>query len=405
MDDMKHRSRFAAGARRLDPRVLSALRLDEVMFTLCDVVVTICGVLLDPDDPRSWQDRMEECFTSTLDDVDPDMLIQGLEVIARDDAARTVQTWIQKTRKVGYIAFARRMLGAAEFNRLEKALKEDAAVVALAVRRGVRAVMPFAVAWEDAIEVMSGEQIATFTTLDLLGMSAVKLVVDLDHELGERMIATLPMEVTAAGETDLTTLSLNDLAAMMETLRQFASEDLARRVEQTNSNLLLKIEGARDALMYSADGVSQAANSLIELIDRLLREAFTTEEVLAWVDAELPEDASLIWNQGGSRHPTKRAQALCFLYGGQTVARQPTKDDDGTGTSFVHEVLARVIVSAREKLQGLKHADSGTDDFEAMRRLLVSVEAVLMLGLRLGLLARSPKANRSARETPESQYA
>ena len=41
---------------------------------------------------------------------------------------------------------------------------------ALAVRRGVRAAMPFVVAWEDALAAMSREQLSTLTSIDVLGL-------------------------------------------------------------------------------------------------------------------------------------------------------------------------------------------------------------------------------------------
>jgi hypothetical protein len=54
------------------------------------------------------------------------------------------------------------------------------------------------------------------------------------------------------------------------------------------ATLSRKIQGARDALTYSADPVSQAASSLIEMIDRLLRTAFNEAEVLCLDSKQLP---------------------------------------------------------------------------------------------------------------------
>ncbi|MFJ9447121.1 hypothetical protein ACIRRH_35525 [Kitasatospora sp. NPDC101235] len=53
--------------------------------------------------------------------------------------------------------------------------------------------------------------------------------------------------------------------------------------------------------------------------------------------------------------------------------------------SVVHEMVARVIVIARNNLQKIKHADSGSEEErEQLWRILVAVEGALMLGLSLG---------------------
>lgn len=252
------------------------------------------------------------------------------------------------------------------------ALKEDAAVAALAVRRGVRAFMPFAVAWQDAIGVMTREQLAAATKMDLLALNAVKLVVDLDSLLGEKIFSALPMEVTMATEDDLEAWEHDEVASLIERFRTLVSKASALRVERANSPLVRRIRERRDALEYSADGVSQAANSLIELIDRLMREMFNQATVLRWLDANFPGDTSLIHVERGQRRPTKRDEALCLVYGGGSAARPSTETDDGTGPSIIHDALARAIVVARTNLQRVKHSDgdlhSDREELNAGRR-------------------------------------
>ncbi len=193
-------------------------------------------------------------------------------------------------------------------------MKEDAAVVALGVRRGLRALMPFAVEWEDALAVMTRDQLAAVTNLDLLGVGALHLIATLDDQLGEKIMTSLPMG-TIANDKDMMPRSASDLISVAEELRVIVSAESSKRFELANTYLVRKIEGARQALDHSVDGVSQAANSLIELIDRLLREAFDPISVVKWVDANLPEDGSLVWVNCGQRRPTKRAEALCLVYG------------------------------------------------------------------------------------------
>jgi hypothetical protein len=235
---------------------------------------------------------------------------------------------------------------------------------------------------------MTREQIATVTKIDLLSVSAVRLIAELDDLLGEKMLAALPMELTSATAEDLLAWPSEDLALLAEQFRDLVSNASALRIKRFNSPLVRKIKGARDALEYSADGVSQAANSLIELIDRLMRERFQRETVVDWVDVNLLDEKTLVYiDDKGQRQPTKGAEALCFVYGGGTVARPPSDVDDGTGPSLIHDVVARTIVVARTGLQKLKHADSELrDDREKLIAILSAVEGALMIGLQLGLL-------------------
>lgn len=395
----RHRSRFASRARRLGARQLSGLRLESVVLQICDAVVTVCAVLMDPEDKRPWFERLESCFA----DIDHDEVTAGLQGIADGTTEEAVEDWLRRVKRGDYTAYARRLLGAAEFDLLEKALREDAAVVALAMRRGVRLCIPFVVAWEDALLVMTPEKLASVTPLDLLGLNATKLIVDLDRVLVEKVLPALPMEITSAIPRDLE-VDLGDLAELLQRIRIVVSEQSRHRLSATNAALVRKIAGAKDALEHSADGVSQAANSLIELIDRLMREAHTKEAVLAWLDANLPSDSELTYTTDcGQRRPTKRGEALCLLYGSGMVAHPPTKDDEGQRPSFIHEVLARVIVSAREELQGLKHADGQPQDRQRLCNIMGSLEGALMRGLSFGLggqqghvVADAPTTLRSA---------
>lgn len=136
-----------------------------------DVVVTVCGVLTDEADPRPWHERLETCFADTLAEVDHESLVSGLGLVINDDQSIRITAWVKRMKDGGYTRFARRILGAAEYDRLEAALREDAAVVVLAIRRGLRAAMPLGVAWEDALALMSPEQLKAVSVGDLLRVS------------------------------------------------------------------------------------------------------------------------------------------------------------------------------------------------------------------------------------------
>jgi hypothetical protein len=162
---------------------------------------------------------------------------------------------------------------------------------------------------------------------------------------------------------------------MVHKLRQLAAGPTRERLAELNARLAAKISGAQDALRSSADGVSQAAHSLVELIDRILRTAFPDGDVLSWLtDSKAYADEELTYlASNGTQRPTKRAQALCFAHGGR-----PTDQP-----SAIHAIAAAALVSAREQLQSLKHADQG-DEVQRVIALMAAVEGVLTLALRLG---------------------
>ena len=375
-----HRSKFVLQARDLDPRLLSALRIDAVFLQLCDALVTVCSVLSDSSDPRPWQEQLDEVFRQ----VDAAQVMAGLEDIVENRSLEAADAWIRQVRTVGYRAFARRLVGAATYDRLERALYEDAAVVAFAVRRGVRAAMPFVVAWEDALAVMTPQQLSALTSFDVLGLNVGKLIYDLDALLGDKLLPAFPADVLALHRADVVNLS-----ELRDTFRARVSSTAVRQLTRVNQSLVRKLAGARDALEHSADGVSQAASSLVELIDRVLRESSDQDSVLEWIDEEVADSPGLTWvDDQGQRRPTKRGEVLCLMYAGGSVKREATEHDDGLAPLFVHQILAGVVVSARTKLQQLKHADEATEeDREQLSALLSAIEGALMLGLLLQQVA------------------
>ena len=371
-----HRSRFAVRARRLGPDLLSALQIESIIVQAADVVVTICSVLTNADDDRPWPERLDS-FVQELDK-DPDLILGVLEEFSKDETYRSLEAWVGKLRKDSYRAYARRLLGAAEYDLLERSLREDAAVVALAARRGVRAVMPFVVAFEDGLKVMTTRQLAQVRAVDLLNLNIGQVIHRIDATIGDRVMPSLPMETVAASEGDFVKLSelSDDMRAKVSSSAQF-------HLTRVNEPLVRKLTGARDALKYSSDGVSQAASSLIELIDRILRDAASNSEVLEWIGRELPDVPDLCYRTAdGAERPTTRGSTLFFLYGGGSVARQPTKNDDGTGPSIIHDIIASVVVVARNKLQKLKHDDRADPaERDQLGRLLAAVEGAMLLGL------------------------
>ncbi|MET8418568.1 hypothetical protein ABZV41_23480 [Streptomyces sp. NPDC005098] len=388
-----YRSSFAAYTRSLEPSLLATLRIDESIALVTETLVSICKALTDASDSRPWQERIEDCFAN----LDNERLEEILTAFTEELQGDRPKYWAEKFKNENYKTFVERLLGAAEYRLLVNAVKEDAAVVALAIRRGVRALMPFAVAWSDALGLMSKDQLKAANRTNVLAINAIQMVISLDDFLGDKLLSSLPMEATDATHSDLAVWAPDGPDDLVTQFRTLVTEASARRVERANSPLVRKIRGARDALMHSEDGISQAANSLIELLDRIMREAFPPKDVLLWVDANLPEESGLTYINDGQRKPTKRAEALCFVYGGDPiVSREATQYDNEDGPSFLHDVVALVLVSARTKLQKLKHADNGTpEERQQLMSVLSALEGALMLGLTIGGISAE-----STRELP-----
>lgn len=86
--------------------MLSALRIEPVVLQVTDVVVTVCSVLMDDQDSRPWQERLEGTFTEL--DPDVDAVMSGIEMFAQEETHVAVEAWVRKVRNVGYQAYVRR---------------------------------------------------------------------------------------------------------------------------------------------------------------------------------------------------------------------------------------------------------------------------------------------------------
>ncbi|MEV7512654.1 hypothetical protein AB0O57_32320 [Streptomyces sp. NPDC091201] len=385
------RSRFAEFARNLDPEIRTSLHFSDEAIAGADLLISFCRTVLDTDHPSPWQDRLGE-FLEAFED---EGLQAGLEfTLAQLQDPEQAKAWLNTFKGLNYQAFALRLLGAGPYRLLVEAVKQDGAVLALVIRRGMRALMPFAVAWSDAVSNMTVNQRKAVAKADILGLEIVQGIIQLDDAFGKKVISTLPMQLTAATADDLAGWQPDNMPEIVASIRQRVGESSAKRLERENSQLVRKIQGARTALAHSEDGISQAANSLIELIDRIMREAFTKEEVLDWVGANLPDEPQLTYTDKDEKvQPNKRAEALCFIYRGGPTAREANEYDDGSGPTLLHDVFARVIVATRDRLQKLKHNDGGTpEEKEQLLCLLAGLEGALLLGLSINQFGNTQDA-------------
>ncbi|WP_147274509.1 hypothetical protein [Gordonibacter pamelaeae] len=122
------------------------------------------------------------------------------------------------------------------------------------------------------------------------------------------------------------------------------------------------LRGAVTALQFSEDGISQAANSLTELIDRMLREFASNESVLLWLKHNDLYSHETVYEKDNKELPNKFGQCLCFLYGGGKVLQNEGGNQGAEILTTLYYYLAKSMTSARNSLQAIKHSDAGNQE-------------------------------------------
>lgn len=354
------RSALALELSRLQLPTRRVLRLSDGALRVLDVFVTAVRIMIDDTDPRPLSERFEDAaswfpFHTAADDDGSDEdafsaalheMAVGFDELAKGDAGR-----LRRLQSGNFKAFVQKLVGPAHWSNLVTAAKEDGAIAFVAVRRYVRYVMPLAVALDDCAALLSPGQLAQVPGLGEMGESLLNLAFEfdgvLDKALEERLVTlqALPFQPREAEPR------VADLGALTREVRTALDGMTRASLADVSERLSRKIHGARDALDHSADPVSQSANSQIEFIDRLLRAGFEDAAVVAWARERFPQRLSeLVYELNGEARPTKKAQALCFVYAGGSI------NEAGT----FQELAVAGLTKARGDLQKLKHADEGT---------------------------------------------
>lgn len=366
-------SELAREVRRLRSSQRFGLQVPDEAVLLWDVIVSCAAVVIDDSDERPWQVRLGE-------------LIEGLEFFTdmgteeAEKAAAYVKTfatsdlpeWAQKLKQDGSRRFLIRMLGAGTYRRCALAMQQDGAVIAAAIRKLSRRAMPHAVALDDLYAALPEVKMEELKQAIGGKSSLLALAVSLDQILEKKSDEWgLALTEAAADVADLDQLTVGDLSEIAVRLRSLVQNSSREAVEGLSGALARKMAGARQALEHSDDGVAQAANSLVELVDRVLRAAFPDEFVLNWLGRNYSDAEDVKYaKDGGPIKPTKRGQALCFAHAGQDVEQR----------SPLHELAAAAIVAARSKLQQLKHADEGTvDEMVEVGKYMAALEGYMSL--------------------------
>lgn len=374
-------SHIASELRDLPPRKRALLGIDDWVLDLVDAVVRTTFVLT-AEDSRSLDDRLDtvRSFFTPLDGTMPSVLVEHLDDLPaklEQLSAEGLPRWTKRlTRDGHWKRFAERLLGPKIYARIGVALREDCTVVAHGLRGLVKMIRPYAAAFDDLVQVLGPDQIAALRDFPGgLVASSLRFVVQLDGLLEDLIASEFDWSLlnafgAASGDEPA------DLNEILEQVRPLISGPLQSQLAELNTRLVRKLRGARTALEVSDDGVSQAANSLVELIDWLLRSAFDDDEVLQWLDRTGLKNERYIDTPSGKVRPTKKGQALCFVHGGADL-----KPD---GHTALHEAVGTAIVTARRELQKLKHADTGDDTEKALvAQYHHAVEGFLTVAIRL----------------------
>lgn len=365
-------SELGSALRAIRPRVRQLLGISDIAISVIDVIVTVVKTLTDDSDARPWHQRLESLDITfpDLDGLDPN----AFEASVRGLADGGLERWVKRLETQGGRLFFRRLLGAAAYDRVVEALKVEGSAVVGGIRRGFRAFMPTVMALQDCCSLLGEEQLAELEGFSNVQDSMIGMMVAIDSLLEQLVQNGFQLSALNIREEDVGDLQ-SEASELVDTLRLLITEMSHDELTDLSDPLARKIDGARDALEHSVDGVSQGANSLTEFIDRLLRGAFDDEFVLLWLERNYPGTKDLTHMSQGSTLPTKRGQALCFVHGGRDV----------DAPSPFHQIAAAGLVESRRNLQQLKHADVGTPaERELMERLLHAVEGYFMFAIRAG---------------------
>lgn len=387
------RSALAGELRALNPRARKTLLLDSWMVDLFDLLVTTAAVSCDPHDGRPLPTRLQVVLSSAgawgREQVTSELTqrISALSDVLENLPEGELARWVSRLTTPSWRSFALRLLGASTYERLSKALRIDVGSLAGGLRVLSQTVQPFALAVDDLLAIVTPQQAGSLSELpNLESQPLLSLALRLDRTL-ESLMETDNSWTTALGILELAETSFSDgLITLIERIRPEVSRTVLENLAELNSQLVRKLHGARTALELSEDGVSQAANSIVELIDRAFREAHSDRTVLEWLHAtnRTGEEFTYTTVKEGPALPTKRARALCFVY----AARTNTAD-----TSVIHEVAAIALVTARTALQKLKHADSAESEKAEVTKYLTAVEGYFKIATHLIQYQASPSQN------------
>ncbi len=356
-------SETARFMRSLPKSMLGHLSIEDEHLVLLEALDSFVRVMIMIADGAD-EDEIERCF----DDLNiylEDHEFEALQAYLESEEL-TMPQWVVNLKRPAMKALLLRILGPAKFEKFRRAALNDRRFYATVIQRGVRMVLPAVAALEGCVELVGPTAIDGLAPF--LETSLLTRAIQGDRKLSE-YVGIDPESANSGGHEEATEAFLAQLMAVRP-------KQVNEMLGELNSQLSRKLEGARHAMDNSPDGISQGANSLVELIDRLLRTTFSQQEVTEWLAAsELEKPAQYMFDRGGQQVPTKFAQALCFVYAGKPA----------TDYSVIHQLAAKTLVEARNRLERLKHADDGSrNELDELQLVCQVLEGFLLLTVNFG---------------------
>lgn len=363
------RSALVRRVVRVPVPIRRVLGVNDYVVAAVDSIVTMCAIVLEESEVPLLERLSQTGSEFAVLKEAPDWIADALQHVS--DTALT--EWVNRLKRADHLRVLNRLLGTAAFDAMRGDLQEDARTVLMAVRVGVNFLRPWALAMDDALGILTEEQRKDVGMPAALESSFFGMVLNAEELIGTSLSSEIGLKFPEHPEHQA--LEPAEVAAAMDqfrtVLRARADSDLA----ELSDVFSRKVRDARDALDHSVDGVSQAANSLVELIDRIAREAFSDAKVLEWLAANGLHDSRHTYSVAEGRcRPTKRGQLLCLAWAGA-----PMKEA-APGALNLQKVAAYALLNIRDSLQKLKHADEDTEaERVLLRRLLDAIEATTVL--------------------------
>lgn len=249
------RSALTGELVRLSPRVQRVLSVTPVVIAVLDMLITAARVATDDDDGRPLRKRMEELFEHLPKFDDPQVasvLYAVLEKAAgftEDPGAnQKVEQYLKRFTSANYLRLARRLLGAAAYDRIQSAFDNDAAAVLIAGRRLTRHLMPFAVAIDDCIAILTPEQLAEAEIFSPEQGSLLQIGLMIDSFLDDVFDGRLRQHFVTSRPDEERAWDIGELEAIAEKLHKVLEGHTRDTLDNLSARLARKVRGARYAM-------------------------------------------------------------------------------------------------------------------------------------------------------------
>jgi len=301
------------------------------------------------------QNMTERNIKKALDNINSPQFNELIETLTKPEERKAFK------KAVGAQSFYTLVLGLHEVLILGKALTI-----------GLQRLSPLLIAFENATALLP-ESTLSKSGLSLLENKGLSRTIAVTKETLS-WSSLMPQKIYRSKQK-IDNQNIRRQALLVKELNAVITKEVHSTVNSLSAILTKKLEGVHDALAYSRDGNGQAATSLVEFIDRLLNESFTTQEVLDWVKKYSP-GTGMTYERGGEILPTKVARGLCFVYAGLEPIENTLK---------LSKLAVNGMARNRSELEKIKHGDTGTNEEKQKIELHIKVtEGFFLYAIKIG---------------------